>query len=302
MSSTRIKSYLLLITVSLIWGIAAIVIKFTLNAIDPLPFLAYRFLISFAIAVIALSTTRYVLPKGSLQWIEVLVFSFLSTTVALGFLFLGLEYTSVLSLSIITLIIPLLVGVAGVIFLQETITRQEKIGTGIALAGSMLTIIEPILTANNHTGNIIGNIFLLLYLVSEVASVVILKKLLKKNISPIAITHISFIVGFITLTPIVMFMYGGSSLINSVVSVTFPYHAGVLYMALISGTLAYALRAKAQKNIEIGEAALFSYLTSVFSAPLAVIFLGETITLPFIIGALIIAAGVFIAEYRTGKN
>jgi drug/metabolite transporter (DMT)-like permease len=299
MSPARLKSYLLLLSVSLIWGVAAIVIKFTLNAIDPLPFLVYRFLISFAVAVIALATTKYALPKNPLQWIEVVAFSILSTTIALGFLFLGLEYTSVLSLSIIVLIAPLLIGVAGVIFLQETITKQEKIGTGIALAGSLFTIIEPVIAAGNDTGNLLGNVLLLLYLLSEVASVVLLKKLLKQNVSPIAITHISFIIGFITLTPIVLFLYGGAIVVNTITTLSVSSHAGVWYMAIVSGTLAYALRAKAQKNIEIGEAALFSYLTSVFSAPLAVIYLGETITMPFVIGAIVIAIGVFIAEYRS---
>jgi drug/metabolite transporter (DMT)-like permease len=298
MSPARKRSYVLLILVALIFGVSAIVIKFTLNAIEPLPFLAYRFLISFIIAAFALSTIRYALPKGTLQWIEVIAFSLLSTTIALGFLFIGLEHTSVLSLSIITLVAPLLIGVAGVIFLQETITRQEKIGTAIALVGSIITIVEPIIAAGKDTGNLFGNLMLLLYLVSEVASVVILKKLLKQNVSAMALTHISFLVGFIALAPIVLIRYGAGNIISTVVSLSAPYHAGVWYMALVSGTLAYSMRNKAQKDIEIGEAALFAYLTSIFSAPLAVILLGEVITMPFVIGALIIALGVFIAEYR----
>ncbi|MDP3994763.1 MAG: EamA family transporter, partial [bacterium] len=76
------------------------------------------------------------------------------------------------------------------------------------------------------------------------------------------------------------------------------FHLGVLFMALISGNLAYSLWIKGQKTIEIGEAALFNYLYPVFAIPLAILWLKETVTIPFVIGAIIIVIGVFIAEIK----
>ena len=73
---------------------------------------------------------------------------------------------------------------------------------------------------------------------------------------------------------------------------------GVWYMALISGSLAYYLYVKAQRSIEVSEAILFNYLQPVFSIPLALFWLGEKITPAFLLGALIIALGVIIAEYK----
>lgn len=73
---------------------------------------------------------------------------------------------------------------------------------------------------------------------------------------------------------------------------------GVLYMALFSGSLAYYLSNKAQKTIEIGEQSLFSYLNPLFSIPLAVFWLGETITPLFIAGSVVVTAGVIIAETK----
>ena len=69
-------------------------------------------------------------------------------------------------------------------------------------------------------------------------------------------------------------------------------------MAIVSGSLAYYLFNKAQKTIEISEASVFSYLYPLFSAPLAVLWLGESITPVFIIGGIIIAIGVTIAEVK----
>ena len=72
-------------------------------------------------------------------------------------------------------------------------------------------------------------------------------------------------------------------------------------MALLSGNLAYFLWHKAQKTIEIGEAALFGYLGPVFAIPLAVLWLKEELNTTFIFGAIIIAVGVFIAERKRSK-
>ena len=69
-------------------------------------------------------------------------------------------------------------------------------------------------------------------------------------------------------------------------------------MAFLSGIVGYALWIKGQKSIEVSEAGLFAYLTPIFGAPLAVWWLGEKITPIYIIGALIITLGVFIAEYK----
>jgi drug/metabolite transporter (DMT)-like permease len=302
MSPARIKAYFLLLLVTIIWAVAAIVIKFTLDGITPLPFLAYRFLISAGIGAIAIFMYRGRLPKSLKTWAAITIYSFLSTTFALGLLFLGLDRTTVLNLSLITLAGPLLLEVAGVIFLKEKISKREKVGTAIAFAGALLTILEPIFEANASFGGFEGNLLILIYMVGDIASIILLKKLIKKEISATILTHISFVIGLVTLIPILVIFMGVSPFVQVVSALPVKYHLGVIYMAIMSGTVAYALRAKAQKEIEVGEAGLFGYLVSVFSAPLAVFFLHEEITPLFIVGAVLIAVGVFVAEYRKKRS
>ena len=87
-------------------------------------------------------------------------------------------------------------------------------------------------------------------------------------------------------------------IVTQIVSTPSNYHLGVLYMAIISGTLAFWLFNKAQKSIEIGEQSLFAYLYPIFSLPLAVLWLGEKISTIHIIGGVIIIIGVVIAEIK----
>ena len=39
----RIKAYILILIVTIIWGVASPIIKYTLDGFDPLSFLTYRF-------------------------------------------------------------------------------------------------------------------------------------------------------------------------------------------------------------------------------------------------------------------
>lgn len=301
MSSARVKAYTLLIIVTFLWAIAAIVIKYTLDGITPLPFLTYRFLISAAIGSIALLTFRGKFPTSIKSWIAITIYSFLSTTFALGLLFLGLDRTTVLNLALITLVGPLLSEIAGVIFLKEKITKLEKIGTAIAFTGALLTILEPILESGGSIGGLEGNLLIVTYMLGDTASLILLKKLIKKEIDSTTLTHISFIIGLITILPIVVIFMGIGTFTQVIIELPLQYHLGVMYMAIMSGTVAYTLRAKAQKAIDVGEAGLFGYLVSVVSAPLAVIFLHETVTPLFIAGGILIGIGVWVAEWRKNR-
>lgn len=298
MSPQRLKAYLFLLSAAVIWGFAAVVIKFTLSGIEPLPFLSYRFAISAFIALFSFNAIKKLLKKDIKLIFLMILFSLLSTTIALGFLFIGLKDTTVLNLSLMALFGPLLVALGGVIFLKERITKKEKIGTLIAFVGTLFTIIEPIFQANGKPASFAGNLLLVIYLISDVASVIILKKLLRKGVSPLTLTNLSFVVGFLTILPITFISQSPSKLITNISNLPLIYHAGVWYMAVLSGTTAYALRAKGQKTVEVQEASLFGYLTVVFSVPLAVLLLNEKITALYIFGAMIIVAGVAIAEYK----
>ncbi len=296
MNPARKRAYIELLIVTAIWGVATPIIKYTLGGFDTVTFLTYRFGISTILAVISFLVLKQFLPKDRPTLLKLISYAFLTSTVALGFLFFGLENTTALDASLITLANPILITVAGVMFLKERVTRREKLGMAIALAGTLLTIIEPIL--QNHGGEIrlSGNVLIVGYLITTAWSAVLAKELLRANVSPITMTSTSFVVGFLSLLPV--FLITGNQPFSKIASVPFTYHLGVFYMAILSGNLAYYLGNKAQKTVEIGEASLFSYLYPLFSTPLAVIWLGEKITPIFVAGAVIIVAGVILAEWK----
>ncbi|MDP1710531.1 MAG: DMT family transporter [candidate division WWE3 bacterium] len=298
MSKPRLLAYLALLATAVIWGAAGPVIKFTLGGVSALNFLTYRFALSALIALALAPFGGLKLPKAKKPLALAILYGFLTSTVALGLLFLGLERTTVLDMTLLAVVGPLLIVGAGEVIFHERVTKREKLGIMIALSGTALTILEPIIRNGAALEQLAGNFLIVLYLIVSTASAVLVKDLMKMGVSALSLTNFSFIVGFFTILPLTIFGGDLPHLISTITNLTLPYHAGVIFMSLLSGTLAYTLWARAQKTIEIGEAAIFSYLYPVFSAPLAVWWLKEKVTLPFVVGAVIIATGVLIAEYK----
>jgi drug/metabolite transporter (DMT)-like permease len=288
----------MLLAVSLIWGIASPVIKYTLDGFPAPLFLAYRFGISTVLAIIIFAINGIHMPKDPKLIFLVILYGFLNSVVSLGFLFFGMQDTTVLEAGLITMSEPLLISTAGVYFLHEHITRREKIGMVIAILGTAITIVGPLITNGHSELKFTGNLMVFGYVITTLLSTIVLKYLLRKDVSPVAMTNVSFIIGFISFMFYLLSYIPFSSLFNQIVNTPNRYHLGVLYMAIVSGTLAFWLFNKAQKSIEIGEQSLFAYLYPVFSLPLAVIWLGEKISFIHIIGGIIIIVGVVIAEIK----
>lgn len=242
-----------------------------------------------------------------------LVYGFLTSTVSLGLLFFGYDQTTAISATVLGAVQPLLIVAAGALFLHETITSQERIGMIIALLGTGISIIAPLtdISHQNFTGEMTGNIIVLMSVFLGVFLAIWSKVLLNKESSPLYMTNLSFVIGFATIAPVAVWYHGAPGVWNALVSAPLAAHLGVWYMGILSGTVAYTLWHRGLKNIEAGEAAIFSYLLPVWAAPLAFFWLGERVTVGFIFGAVLIAVGVALAEYkrrqklkqrRTGKK
>jgi drug/metabolite transporter (DMT)-like permease len=297
MTSYRVRAYTLLIVVVLLWGVAGPVIKFTLQGIDPLPFLSYRFTLAGIFSFIYFIVKGIKIPKKKEALMLAVSYAILAIPLALGALFYGLDQSTVLDLTLIGAVGPLIVTLGAAVFYKDHITHQEKIGISLVLIGVILNSFYPLFVKNGEV-EFTGNLFLILYLFSDSSAVLIAKKAVRDKIPSITLTNLAFIIGAITIIPLTIAIYGAGSLVTAVTTLPLKYHLGVWYMALLSGNLAYFLYVKGQKSIEASEAVLFNYAQPVIMVPLALFWLHEKLTPAFIIGASIITTGLIIAEYK----
>lgn len=298
MTAARIKSYVLLLLVAVIWGIGGPVIKLTLNGVSPELFLLYRFFISGVITLFIMTFFRLRIPRRPKVFMQLLLYGFINSTLTLGLLFWGTDKTTLLDMSLISLFGPLLSIFFGYLFFRDRITKREKLGIMIAFIGSFLILIEPLLNNHNGAPRLFGNILVMLSVVAGVASGAMTKSLLRKGVEADTLAHTSFLVGFVTLLPIVLRNMSFSSIVSTLVHLSLPYQAGVFYMAVLSGSVAYTMSNKALKTIELSEAAIFSYLFPIFSAILALLILGDKMTPIVTVGSIVTFIGVAIAEIK----
>lgn len=300
MNPRRLRAYIYLILTALIWGAAGPIIKKTLQGIDPLPFLAYRFTIAsfFSIAFFLVKIIRgKKFRQLRANFPLAVLYGFLAVPLALGILFVGLDKSTVLDLTLIGVIGPLMVTAGGAVFFHDRITHREKIGVAIVVFGVVLNSFFPLFRAESDI-RVTGNLLLLLFLFADSGSILVAKRVVQKKVKSSNLTNLAFIVGTVTIIPLAIFVYGLNNLLTTIFSLEFKYHLGVWYMAFLSGSLAYFLYVRAQRSIEVSEAVLFNYLQPVFSIPLAIFWLGESLSTSFIIGVVIIVSGLLIAESK----
>jgi drug/metabolite transporter (DMT)-like permease len=298
MKDKRLLAYILLIITAIIWGIAGPVIKHTLQFIPPFTFLFWRFLLA-SIIFLPFLIWRAKKEKETIKsLLPIIPIGFLGIPLCLTFVFLGFERTSALDGTILGALAPIFIVLAGVLFLNEKVTKLETLGLVVAIAGSVVMISQPLLEGSAFAQkNLLGNLLILLSDIVWTAYIIASKKEFKKH-SPFVITAVSFLTGLVTIFPLAL-LESGSQLTNYELLITnHPALLGLLYMTFLSSVVGYFAFEIGLKLIEASEASLFAYLQPIFAAPAAIVWLGEKVTPPFLVGAGIIALGVFLTEFR----
>lgn len=112
-----------------------------------------------------------------------------------------------------------------------------------------------------------------------------------KDIDPIVLSFIQFLVAGIVLTPISIFTEGHITLNLSRVIFS------ILYLGIFSSAIAYTIQIYIQKNLHPAVASLIMSFESVFAAVSAAVILGETMSNNEIFACCIIFLGIIVAEF-----
>lgn len=286
---TRFKAYSFLLLNAALWGLAAPIIKYSLNFTSPSQFLFIRYLVATLIffPIFLLYIARH---HQKINYKRILVLALLGTPLTLLPLFYGLSATTSIEASILESSSPIFVILGSLIYLKETVTKKEWSGILIAVAGTLLLAAQPLFSGSSLSSlSIKGNLLIIL---SDMiwASFLILSK--KNHIDPIILTFASFLVSIPFFLILVLYEHTGFAVDSRAVP-------GILYMALGGSIIAFWAYVQGQKLIEASEAAIFTYLKPAFSIPLSIIWLKEPFTLLTLIATAIIISGVYLSENRS---
>lgn len=155
-------------------------------------------------------------------------------------------------------------------------------------------VFEPIYY-NGLDGNFVGNLFLVIATVFAVLATLTGRKLFHDQ-NPIQLMFWAFVMGGLSFFPFALYEYG----INPVLYQTIDMKGiiGILFGSIFSSAVAYTCYAYGLSKITASESSIFTYIDPVAGTVLAFFMLHEPITIPFVIGALFIFEGIYIAEHR----
>lgn len=305
-----------------IWGIATVIIKLTLEHIPLMSFLFYRFLI---VGILMLPIVWIELKKTpiSLKDLPTLIVLGLLGQSGILFIFAGISLTTAIDAAIISAVAPLIIIGLGHYYYKDTFNKKLEFGLIVATLGTLFVVLEPALThtdgAESIALRIIGNLLVIFYNFVFALYIILSKKVmgeksgnmsktlkklgikpLKRSYSPLLHTSISFYVALVTFIPLFLLesfgVFGNYSF--NITNLAPIGWVGLLYMAIVSSIVAYIAFQWGLDNARVSDSGVFAYLGPAFTLPAAFIILGEVPSVIAIVGSVIIAAGVVIAETR----
>jgi drug/metabolite transporter (DMT)-like permease len=220
----------------------------------------------------------------------VFALSFLAVPVNQFFFLFGLQYTIPSNAALLYATTPIIVLLFSRWFLREPLTPRKSIGVVLGFVGVVIVIFERGLSESVQY--FIGNVIIFLAVLAWGLYTVHGKRLIAQY-GAIEASSVTLILGTFLFVPI-----------GILPALRFPFATlstsnwfQILYLAIITSVFAYFLWYYALGRIEAGKVALFANLQPILTTVLAVMLLGQSITLAFIIGGIIAISGVVVAQY-----
>jgi drug/metabolite transporter (DMT)-like permease len=208
----------------------------------------------------------------------------------------GLSLTYSIHASLLILTTPILITFIAAWLLKERLTVNKIIGLVLGVSGAIVLIL-----ARDRSGNpeevFWGDILIILNAISYTFYFVLVKPLLVEY-NPVMVLRILFTIGFITLLP---FCWGE---LVAIQWNTFSTKEFVLLgsITLLGTFCAYLFNIYGIKVLGASTAGAYIYSQPLFAAIIAIGFLGETIALYKIIAAVLIFAGVYLANKKPSEQ
>ncbi len=286
--NNRFFAYLILLLNTALWGFSAPIIKYSFQFISPSVFLFYRYIFAAAIFLPIFLIYR-AHTHHKINHLRTIIIALIGTPLCLLPLFYGLNQTTAIEASILESTSPIFTILLCLLFLKETLKPKEGKGLALALIGTFMIALEPLISANGQlTLSIQGNLLIILANIIWTAFILLSKKF-KTN--PIYLSFYSFVVSI----PFFYFISISQSASLTLNTLALP---GILYMAIGGSIIAFWAYQEGQKRIEASEAAIFTYLKPAFAIPLSILWLKEAFSPVAIIATILIIIGVFISEKR----
>ncbi|MFQ6075019.1 MAG: DMT family transporter [Candidatus Bathyarchaeia archaeon] len=288
----RIKTFLMLTSVVILWGSSFALIKLGLEEIPPITLAFLRFLLATPLLV-AFTYIRN--PKGLdtsvlRDWRRFSLLGLTGVTLYHTFQNLGLRLTTASNSSVIIAANPIFISLLSIPLLKERMNLWKILGVALGFSGTLLIIVHegPISLASNPLG-MVGDLLSLGAGVCWALYSTLGKRMLSSH-NPREATTTSIIYGTLFLFPLIFSF-------ETPVLPTSPWLWFLLFiLSFLCSGVGYLFWYQALEEVEASKAGVFLFLIPIVSVSVARTLLREPLDLSFGLGTALVMLGVIITE------
>jgi drug/metabolite transporter (DMT)-like permease len=283
-----------------IFGFSFLVTKDALGVLDPMELIFARFLLA-ALALSTLVAVRAVKVDFRGKKLGTLVLMCVFQPI-LYFIFetYGVRESATSTAGIILGALPAVVAILGVLTLGEKTTKLQSLGLALSIAGVAIVVLSgPGALAGG--GTLRGALFLIGSMLSAALFNVLSRKA-SRSFTDVERTFAIMWIGAIAFGLIVLAKAllgsagGGASPAGPLLPRVFSAWRAVAYLGILSSIVAFFCMNYTLTRLKASQSAVFANLVTVITVVAGVALRGEPFDLPQALGAVVIVAGVWIAN------
>lgn len=280
-----------LVMVNVFWAASSIAAKQALHQLSAIEIITIRFSIAF---FIILALTLLIKGPGSLRidLKDVPVFILLSVvSVSLGF-FLQIEaiaQTTVTNFSIEFNMSTFFIMILGAVLLRERLTRKKLLGSAVAFGGAILIISGGSL--NFSSGHLAGDLIGLASAVSFGIFTIASKKISEKYGIMTILTY-TFLFGVLQLLP----FYALGPHETPLAGLSVLSWSSMLFLGIFCSVFCFLVYTYGLKKLRASDVAMSIYVNPLAGILLAILLMGEALTIFTIAGGALVLAGMFMTQ------
>lgn len=286
-----ISPLLALIPAQLLFGSLPVIGKVVLAVIPAIGLVGIRTAITAIILITIQLLRRRFWLKYKNDYLRFAILSLFGVVLNQLFFISGLSLTTASNTSLLAVMIPVFALTVGSIAGFEKLTKLKVIGIALAAAG-VIFLIDP-RKASFSSETTRGDIFIVINCLAYGIYVAASKDAIIRNG---IFRSMMWVFIFASLVCIPLGVWSLSSVDLAAVDTSIWLIA--IYIGIGATAAPYLLNAWALSKVNPSTVAVFVYLQPVIGFTLAVIFLEEQITTPFVVAAALIFVGVFLASKK----
>ncbi|MFQ6116649.1 MAG: DMT family transporter [Candidatus Bipolaricaulia bacterium] len=290
-SERRLSTYLLLITMVVIWGVNFSLVKWALSELSPLAFNAVRFTLASGLIFVLLLLKEGWRPVPPVDMLKIFGLGLLGDSLFQVLFIEGIWRTTAGNSALFLSTTPLWTAALSVALGKERLSGAAWAGIGLATIGVILVAVGSSQAFSLGGPRTIGDLLVLLAALAWAGYSVFSKDLLRRY-SPLRLTAMAMVTGSLGLWIFAI----PAMLRQNWAAVSWRAWGAVAYSGALGIAVAYFIWAIGVQRLGPARTAIFSNLTPILAFIVAFLILGEPVTWLQGLGGVAILSGVGLTE------